>query len=120
MLHGEQILARRVQRRGDAAHDIVDLAELHQGFWGTKPARTLLLTGLLRRGCGRSAANRLDNLRRQPEPHVFRHHFHFPETGETLPAQELNHFFHQALRRRAPAVKATLRTACSHSGRMAR
>src|SRR3954471_3762082 len=59
--------------------------------------------GILRLISGRgrgSGCDRSDNLRRQSEANVLRHHFHFLKLGETFFAQELDSLLHQDLRRR--------------------
>src|SRR5229473_7724553 len=55
---------------------------------------------LIRSRARRSGSNGFNNLRRQAEAYVFRHHFQFLDIVKALHAQELHRFLDQTLRRR--------------------
>jgi len=54
---------------------------------------------LIRGRAGRGGCDGLDNLRRQPETYVFRHHFQFPHVVKSHVAQKRHGLFDEALRR---------------------
>jgi hypothetical protein len=67
---------------------------------------------------GRSRGDRLHNLRRQPEAHVFRHHFEFLHVVESLVAQVGTVSSTRHSGAEAPAVSAIVVAPFNHSGSM--
>src|SRR6266851_10519721 len=91
-----------------AAARLLRSSILPKRIWGRAEARGKekeevfsILAWLLRGRPGRSAGNGLHDLRGQTEAHVLGHDLDFLHVIEALGAQELHHFFYQALRSRS-------------------
>src|ERR1700761_3351616 len=68
-----------------------------------KPQTSFTRTSKLANGNRLAASrmtDRLPDLRRKPEPDIFRHPFYFFDAGKTVLMQVIHHVFHQNLRRR--------------------